>query len=83
MGTGEPMLGMAMLKTAGGQPRLAVGTRFGVHLFACETTGGTSVFKKVGSNALPLASFAGPGGKNRDRVFAIGPDGSVTVLTLR
>jgi len=32
---------------------------------------------------VPAAAFAGPGGKNNDRTFVIGSDGSVTVMVLK
>ena len=38
--------------------------------------------KQIRSDPMHVAAFAGSGGKNRDRVFVIGPDGSVTAWIL-
>jgi hypothetical protein len=80
---GEPILGMAMLKGQDGKPRLAVGTKFSVRLFAADPTG--TDMKEVGRNVLPVpaAAFAGPGGKEKDRVFVVDTAGNVTVLSLK
>jgi hypothetical protein len=69
-----PVLGMTMLNGPGGKPRLAVGTKFGVHLFGAD-------LKPAGSQSIPAVAFAGPGGKARDRLYVVGGDGKVTVLT--
>jgi hypothetical protein len=78
LNTGEPILGMAMLKGKGGKPCLAVGTKFGVHLFGAD-------LKEIGSHQLtvPAAGFAGPGGKDKDRVYVVDVAGNVTVLVLK
>jgi hypothetical protein len=81
-GTGQPIVGMAMLKGKGGKPRLAVGTRFGVHLFAADSSSKDG-FRKLGSQGMPVAAFAGPGGKNKDRVYVVDPSGQVTILKLK
>ena len=59
-------------------PRIVVGTRFGVQVFGTD-------LKKIGGVSLPAqaAAFAGPGGKDKDRVYVVGPDGSVSVLVLK
>ena len=59
-------------------PCIVVGTRFGVHVFGTD-------LKKIGGVSLPAqaAAFAGPGGKDKDRVYIVGPDGSVSVLVLK
>jgi hypothetical protein len=85
---GEPILGMAMLKGKDGKPRLAVGTKFSVRLFAPIPAGtgpAGSCLTEVGRNVLPVpaAAFAGPGGKNKDRVFVVDTAGNVTVLSLK
>jgi hypothetical protein len=77
--TGQPVVGMAVLKGKDGKPRLAVGTRFGVHLFAHGENG----YQKLGITAMPVAAFAGPGGPQRDRVYVVDPAGYVTVLVLK
>jgi len=76
LNTGEPILGMAMLKGKDGKPCLAVGTKFAVHLFGAD-------LKTIGRQAIAAVAFAGPGGKNRDRVYVVDAAGQVTVLTLR
>jgi hypothetical protein len=40
--------------------------------------------KSIGKYPLtvPATGFAGPGGKERDRVYVVGTDGHVTVLAL-
>jgi hypothetical protein len=78
LNTGEPVLGMAMLLAKDGKPRLAVGTKFGVHLFGTD-------LKEIGGHELPVpaAGFAGPGGKDRDRVYVIDVAGNVTILVLK
>ncbi len=79
MSTGQPIIGMAVLKGQDGNPCLAVGTKFGVHVFAADQNG----YQKIGSMALPVAAFAGPGGPQRDRVYVVDPAGRVTVLVLK
>jgi hypothetical protein len=82
LGTGQPILGMCMLTGKDGKAMLAVGTNFGVHLFGGDPATGS--MKKVGEQKIPTAAaFAGPGGKNKDRVYVIGPDGVVSVLVLK
>jgi hypothetical protein len=78
LNTGEPILGMAMLKGSDGKPRLAVGTKFSVYLFGAD-------LKMLGSHAMavPAAAFAGPGGKQKDSVYVVDQAGNVTVLTVR
>jgi hypothetical protein len=78
MSTGQPIVGMAVLKGRDGKPCLAVGTKFGVHLFAADPNG----YHKLGSTSLPIAAFAGPGGPHRDRVYVVDPAGCVRVLVL-
>ena len=73
---GEPVLGMAMLKGKDGKPQLAVGTKFGVHLFGPD-------LKPLGHQAVAAAAFAGPGGKERDRVYVIDMAGRVTILMIQ
>jgi hypothetical protein len=75
---GEPIIGMAVLKGKDAKPRIVVGTRFGVYVFGTD-------LKKIGGLALPTqaAAFAGPGGKERDRVYVVDAGGKVTVLVLR
>lgn len=75
---GEPIIGMTVLKGRDGKPCIVVGTRFGVQVFGTD-------LKKIGSVSLPAqaAAFAGPGGKDKDRVYVVGPDGSVSVLVLK
>ena len=74
---GEPIVGMAAVKGKGGKTLLAVGTKFGVHLFGAD-------FKLIGSHKLaaPAAGFAGPGGKDKDRVYVVDAAGNVIVLTI-
>jgi hypothetical protein len=80
---GEPILGMATLKGKDGKPRLAVGTKFGVRLFAAGPAG--TGMKEIGGNVLPVpaAAFAGPGGKDKNRVFVVDAAGNVSVLSLK
>jgi len=75
---GEPIIGMTVLAGRDGKPRIVVGTRFGVQVFGSD-------LKKIGGVSLPAqaAAFAGPGGKDKDRVYIVGPDGSVSVLVLK
>jgi hypothetical protein len=77
LNTGEPILGMALLRGKDGKPRLAVGTKFAVHLFGNDLKG-------IGRHVLPTAAaaFAGPGGKNKDRTYVIDTAGKVTVLII-
>jgi len=78
LNAGEPILGLAMLKGRDGKPCLAVGTKFGVHLFGGD-------LKQIGSHtfATPAAGFAGPGGKDKDRLYVVDAAGNVTVLTIK
>lgn len=75
LNTGEPILGMAMLKDRRGKRCLAIGTKFGVHLFGPD-------LKLRGRYAIPSAAFAGPGGKNRDRVYVVDAAGRAHVVTI-
>jgi hypothetical protein len=61
-----------------GKPRIVVGSRFGVQVFGTD-------LKKTGGLPLPAqaVAFAGPGRKDKDRVYVVGPDGSVSVLVLK
>jgi hypothetical protein len=54
-----------------------VGTKFGVYLFGTD-------LKRIGSLALasPAVAFAGPGGKQKDRVYVVDAAGNVLVLAL-
>ena len=74
---GAPIIGMTVLTGQDGKPRIVAGTRFGVQVFGTD-------LKKIGGVSLPAqaATFAGPGGKDEDRVYVVGPDGSVSVLVL-
>jgi hypothetical protein len=49
------------------------------------TFGKPVALKTIGGVSLPAqaAAFAGPGGKDKDRVCVVGPDGSVSVLVLK
>jgi hypothetical protein len=80
---GEPILGMVAMKGRDGKARLAVGTTFGVRLFAAGPAG--TGLKEIGRNVfrVPAAAFAGPGGKDHDRLYIAGADGQVTVLSLK
>jgi hypothetical protein len=73
--TGEPILGLCLLKGRDGQPLIAVGTKFGAHLFAAD-------FRPLGRQPLSIAAFAGPTGPARDRAYVVQPNGDVTVLSL-
>jgi hypothetical protein len=75
LNTGEPILGMALLNNGRGQSCLAVGTKFGVHLFGPD-------FKLRGRHAMRAAAFAGPGGKNRDRVCVVDAAGRAHVVAM-
>ncbi len=75
LSTGEPILGLCALRGRDGKLRLAVGTKFSVQLFGPD-------LRPAGRHPILSVAFAGPGGPNRDRAFAIGGDGRVTVLTL-
>ena len=77
LNTGEPILGMAVLQDKDGKRRLAVGTKFAVHLFGGD-------LKEIGRHVLPsvAAAFAGPGGKQKDRVYVVDAAGNVTVLAV-
>jgi len=65
-----------MLKGKDGKPRIAVGTKFSIQLFGAD-------LKLIGRQAIPAVAFAGPGGKDRDRVYVVDGAGKVTVLILR
>jgi len=75
LNAGAPVLGMAMLKGKDGNPCLAMGTKFAVHLFGAD-------LQPIGRQALPAVAFAGPGGKDRYRVYEVDAAGRVTVLVL-
>ena len=66
---------MAMLKGKNGKPCLSVGTRFAVYLFGPD-------LKLIGRQAISSVAFAGPGGKERDRVYVVDAAGAVTVLAI-
>ena len=67
---------MAMLRGKDGKPCLAVGTRTGVKLFGGD-------YRLIGREAMPVTAMAGPGGKDRDRVYTVDAAGKVTVLRLK
>ena len=71
-------LGLAMLKGRDGKPCIAVGTKYGVHLFGGD-------YQKIGSHklAVPAAGFAGPAGKDKNCVYVVDVAGKVTVLTVK
>jgi hypothetical protein len=46
-------------------------------------SGGNSFISSSILPAIPAAAFAGPGGKDRDRLYIVGADGQVTVLSLK
>jgi len=71
-----PIVGMAMLKNREGQACLAVGTKFGIRLFGPD-------LKLIGHQILPAVAFAGPGGRDHDRVYAVDAAGVVTIRALR
>lgn len=75
---GRQIIGMTVLTGRDGKPRIVVGTRFGVQVFGTD-------LKKLGGVSLPAqaAAVAGPSGKDKDRVYLVGPDGSVSVLVLK
>jgi hypothetical protein len=75
LNAGEPILGMAFLSANDGR-QLAVGTQFGVHLFARDLS-------TMGCTPLPCVAFAGPGGEERDRVYTVDAAGDVTILVRR
>ncbi len=58
---GEPIVGMAAVKGKGGKTLLAVGTKFGVHLFGAD-------FKLIGSHKLAAPRPASPGRAERTRI---------------
>jgi hypothetical protein len=74
--TGEPILGMCLLGEKGAARRLAVVTKFGVHVFGGD-------LKKLGRCPQASKSFAGPGGKNKDRVYCVDDAGKVTVVVIK
>lgn len=74
--TGEPILGMCLLGEKGAARRLAVVTKFGVHVFGGD-------LKKLGRCPQAAKSFAGPGGKNKDRVYCVDDAGKVTVVVVK
>jgi len=57
----------------------SLGTKFGVHVFAADQNG----YQKLGSMAVAVAAFAGPGGRLRDRVYVVDPAGYIKVLVLK
>jgi hypothetical protein len=69
---------LAIVKGRDGKDCLAVGTKFGVHLFGGD-------LKPIGSHkfSTPAAGFAGPGGKDKDRVYVVDVAGNVTILTVK
>jgi hypothetical protein len=73
LNTGEPILGMAVLGDGPSSRRLAVGTRFAVHVYGAD-------FARVSRTAAPAIGFAGPGGPQRDRVYVVHGDGTVEAL---
>jgi hypothetical protein len=75
---GEPIIGMAALAGRDGKPCIAVGTKFSVCLYGTD-------LKKVGGAMLPasVAAFAGPGGKDKNRLYVVDVAGNVTVLSLK
>jgi len=77
LNTGEPILGMAVLgaETGSSPRRLAVGTRFAVHVYGPD-------FARISRTEAPAIGFAGPAGRERDRVFIVQPDGQIAVLAL-
>jgi hypothetical protein len=83
LNAGEPILGLAVLKGKDGKNCLAVGTRFGVHLFGADPSG--AGFKEIGAHRLstPAAGFAGPGGKDKNSVYVVDMAGNVIVLTVK
>jgi hypothetical protein len=83
LNAGEPILGLAVLKAKDGKNCLAVGTKFGVHLFGGDPSG--AGLKEIGSHKLstPAAGFAGPGGKDKNSVYVVDMAGNVTVLTIK
>lgn len=83
LNVGEPIIGMTMLAGKDGKPRLVVGTKFGVYLFAAAPSGGG--LKKVGGLTLstPAVAIVGPGGKNKDRVYVVDAGGNVMILALK
>jgi hypothetical protein len=76
LNTGQPVLGLCMLRGKDGKPRLAVATQFGVSLFGQD-------LKLIGRRAIPVSAFVGPAGKNKDSAYVIDSAGNVTVLTLQ
>jgi len=64
-----------MLNGGDGKPCLAVGMKFWPQLFRAN-------LKPIGKQAMSAAGFAGPGGKERDRVYVIDAGGKVTVLVM-
>jgi hypothetical protein len=74
LNTGEQVLGMAMLRAAG-ERRLAVGTKFGVHVFGADLS---PLARTQGS----CVAFAGPGGEKKDSVYTVNAAGEVRIMTL-
>jgi len=70
-----PVLGLAALHGRAGRSALVVGTKLGVQAYGSD-------FQPLGGRALPVAAFAGPGGKSGDRVFVVEPSGAARVLVL-
>jgi len=77
LNTGEPILGMAVLgvKSGSSPRRLAIGTRFAVHVCGPD-------FARISRTPAPAIGFAGPGGRDRDRVFIVQCGGRIAVLVL-
>ena len=80
LNTGGPILGIAVVQAPGGKLRLAVGSKTGVRLFDTDPSAG---MKEIGCYPARVAAFAGPGGKQKDRLFVVAPDGAVTVLVIK
>ena len=76
LNTGQPVLGICMLRGKDGKPRLAVATEFGVSIFGQD-------LKLIGRRAIPISAFVGPAGKGKDGAYVVDSAGNVTVLTLQ
>jgi hypothetical protein len=75
LNTGEPILGMAMLRIAG-ERGLAVGTKFGVHLFRADLS-------PLARTHVPGVAFTGPAGEKKNSVYTVNAAGEVSITTLR
>jgi hypothetical protein len=71
-----PSTGSGRGDEKGAARRLAVVTKFGVHVFGGD-------LKKLGRCPQASKSFAGPGGKNKDRVYCVDDAGKVTVVVIK